>query len=247
MLKNEIIAWIRSYFAVNGPDASAVIGMSGGKDSTISAALCAKALGPEHVIGVLMPNGPMDADYWRAVDICKYLGIRAFTINIEEAYKAFDKQLSACNTYGSDYKHMATNIPPRIRMTYLYGIAALYHGRVCCTSNASERAVGYTTKWGDNVGDFAPLVNYTVTEVYQLGAELQLPTEYYQIPPADGLTGKTDEEVLGFTYANVDAWLNDDYESPCYPDKDVLAKIIKRNIASAHKRKHIANTCDIMR
>ena len=228
----QITNWIKKYFADNGPNANAVIGISGGKDSTIAAALLARALGKERVIGVLMPqNTQTDIDDSRRV--CEILGIQSYEIDIGPTvtalYGAIDEEV-AVNP--EDNPVVATNTPARIRMATLYAIAAMTHGRVCNTSNNSEIYVGYSTKWGDGVGDFSLFRNYTVRDVLAIGAAMdELPKELVFKLPADGMSGKTDEDNLGFTYKELDAYLMD-YE---YPSAEKTAKIVERNQSSRHK------------
>lgn len=233
--KNDVVAWIREYFAENGPNAKAVIGISGGKDSTIAAALCVEALGADRVIGVRMPQGTQK-DIQDAYDVCDILGIASYEINIGETCKDLYKQLDI-NLIDPSNPIIQTNTPARIRMTTLYAVAAAVNGRVCCTSNRSEAFVGYSTKWGDNIGDFAPLRGLTVTEVYQLGVQLNLPGRLVAKDPADGMSGKTDEENLGFSYYDVDNFINGKYEK--ISDGLLFTKILKRYHESRHKRSKI--------
>lgn len=204
----NIIKWIRDYFVDNGDsNTKAIIGISGGKDSTIAAALLVRALGPDRVIGVLMPNGKQK-DIDDAIQVCKILNIEYYNVNIDfvckELYGAIDGSISWDLTVAND-STIATNTPARIRMTVLYAIAALRHGRVCNTGNRSELYIGYTTKYGDLAGDFALLKEYTVSEVLKLGEALtELPRELVFKTPADGMSGLSDEDNLGFTYQQVD-------------------------------------------
>lgn len=201
----QIKNWIRNWFAENGPKAIAVIGISGGKDSTIVAKLLVDALGKDRVIGVMMPNGIQKdiSDSQRVVDL---LGIKSYTINIEDAYNGLLKQL---DNPSEDTK---INMPPRLRMTTLYAIAQSLPngGRVANTCNYSEDYVGYSTKFGDSAGDFSPCCEYTVTEMLQIGDALGLPTELVHKIPSDGLCGKTDEDNLGFTYTELDHYIKTD-------------------------------------
>ena len=221
--------WIKNYFVDNGnKDTVAVIGMSGGKDSLIAAALCVKALGPKRVLGVMMPNGEQK-DINDAMAAINYLGIESVTMNIEDAVNGVYNQLAGWFGISDTIK---TNTPPRIRMTVLYAIANEVGGRVVNTSNASERYVGWSTKWGDGVGDLFPLVNLTVTELLELGVHyLNLPRDLLFKTPDDGMTGKSDEENLGFTYEVLDKYIRGDE----MPDVDTLQKIKDRHNASRHK------------
>ena len=202
-VKNECVAWIRDFFAKNGPDCSAVIGISGGKDSSIAAALCVEALGKDRVIGVLMPRGEQH-DIDKAYLLVDHLGIRRYEINIAAAADAL---IAAMPAEFELSKQARENLPPRIRMATVYAVSQSCNGRVCNTCNLSEDWVGYSTRYGDSVGDFSPMSNLTVTEVKEIGHLLGLPAELVEKTPIDGLCGKTDEENLGFTYAELDVYI----------------------------------------
>ncbi len=202
-VKNDIVEWIREFFEKNGKGCNAVIGISGGKDSSIAAALCALALGRERVIGVLMPNG-VQADIDCAKMLVEHLKIKHYTVNVKAA---IDGLVSAMPNELRLSEQSKTNLPPRIRMSTLYAVSQSLNGRVANTCNLSEDYVGYSTRYGDAAGDFSPLANITVTELRQLGRELGLPTELVDKVPIDGLCGKTDEDNLGFTYAVLDRYI----------------------------------------
>lgn len=205
--KDEVVQWIRDYFTENGPECSAVIGISGGKDSTIVAALCVEALGKDRVFGVMMPNG-IQADIKDSIQVVKALGISSVTVNISGAYS---KLMAAVGSGLEDgvSEQTKVNLPPRLRMATLYAVAQSLPsgGRVANTCNMSEDYVGYSTKFGDSAGDFSPLANLMVHEVCQIGYELPVPRELVDKTPADGLCGKTDEDNLGFTYAQLDDYI----------------------------------------
>lgn len=202
--KDEIIVWIRNYFRKNGPDCNAVVGISGGKDSSIVAALCCEALGNGRVIGVLMPQGVQD-DIDVARDLVKHLGIKSFEINIAEAVNTL---LAKGRIAGlCDSKQARVNLPARIRMATLFMVSQSMNGRVANTCNASENFVGWQTVGGDGFGQFSPLSKLTVTEVKAVGRELGLPEKFIEKAPADGLTGKTDEDNFGFTYEFLDKYI----------------------------------------
>lgn len=203
--KDEIVQWIRNYFRDNGPGRSAVIGISGGKDSTIAAALCVEALGKESVIGVLMPNG-IQSDIQDSYKVVESLGINYHMVNIGDTVFALTDQLEGIIHVSEQTR---VNMPARIRMTTLYAIAQSLPngGRVVNTCNRSEDFVGYSTKFGDSAGDFSPLSNLMVHEVIQIGHELPIPVELVDKTPSDGLCGKTDEDNLGFTYAQLDDYI----------------------------------------
>ena len=202
-IKDQCVEWIRDFFKNNGPDCNAVLGISGGKDSSIAAALCVEALGKERVIGVLMPQGEQH-DIDMAHLLVNHLGIKHYVVNIKEAVDGIIKNLPADLAVTPQ---SLQNLPPRIRMSTLYAVSQSVNGRVCNTCNLSEDWVGYSTRYGDSVGDFSPLSNLTVTEVKEIGHLLGLPSELVEKTPIDGLCGKTDEENLGFTYAELDVYI----------------------------------------
>lgn len=203
-VKNECVQWIRDWFEANGKGCNAVVGISGGKDSSVVAALCVEALGRDRVIGVLMPKG-VQADIDMAIKLVDHLNIKRFIINIENTFNALAETLKEnLETFSEQTR---TNLAPRIRMTTLYGISQSMNGRVANTCNLSEDWVGYSTKYGDAAGDFSPLSNLTVTEVRAVGRELGLPDVLVDKVPTDGLCGKTDEDNLGFTYAVLDRYI----------------------------------------
>ena len=198
------VEWIREFFEKNGPDCNAVVGISGGKDSSVVAALCVEALGKDRVIGVLMPCG-VQADIDMSELLVKHLGIKSYVVNVEAAINGVkdavtDLELSV---------QAKTNLPPRIRMATLYAVSQSVNGRVANTCNLSEDWVGYSTRYGDSVGDFSPMSFFTVTEVKAIGRELGLPNVLVDKVPIDGLCGKTDEENLGFSYEVLDKYIRE--------------------------------------
>lgn len=230
----NIVDDIRHYFAKNGtPDTKAVIGISGGKDSTIAAALLAMALGSDRVVGVLMPEHEQK-DIQDSIRVCTILGIKYYAVDIGGAMDALVESMPE-EIFGQRNEFFYTNTPARLRMTTLYGIAALIGGRVINTGNASEAYVGYTTKYGDLAGDYAVLRDYYVREVYQIGEVLMkltnLPRELIYKAPADGMSGKADEDNMGFTYEELDAYLIDGQTPPA----DILHNITERHNRNKHK------------
>lgn len=214
---NDCIQWIKDFFEKNGKDCMAVVGISGGKDSSVVAALCAEALGKNRVIGVLMPQGEQsDIEYSKM--LVDFLDITRITCNIEGAV---NEVLESFEGVVLPTPQTTTNLPARIRMATLYAISQSVNGRVANTCNLSEDWVGYATRYGDAAGDFSPLSQLTVTEVKAIGRELGLPSELVDKTPTDGLCGKTDEDNLGFTYAELDAYIRDGIE----PSEEVKAKI----------------------
>ena len=203
-VKNEIVEWIRAWFEENGKGCSAVLGISGGKDSSVVAALCVEALGRENVVGVLMPNGEQfDIDVSKA--LVQHLGIRSVVINIHDAFKGMMGQLEGALDAISP--QTVQNLPPRLRMAAVYAVSQSVNGRVANTCNLSEDWVGYSTRYGDSVGDFSPLSLLTVQEVKAVGRALGLPDLFVDKTPIDGLCGKTDEDNLGFAYATLDRYI----------------------------------------
>ena len=224
---NGVVKWIQDFFAKNSDNGNAVLGISGGKDSSVAAALCVEALGKDRVIGVLMPNGEQ-ADIGYAIKLCKTLGIRHTVVNIANAVNAVCDGMKLNNGFVEapilQYEvsqQTMINLPARIRMATVYAVSQSNNGRVVNTCNLSEDYIGYSTRYGDAAGDFSPLSQLTVTEVKAIGRELGLPSELVDKTPTDGLCGKTDEDNLGFTYAELDAYIRDGIE----PNKEVKAKI----------------------
>ena len=202
-IKNDCVNWIRDFFENNGKGCNAVLGISGGKDSSVVAALCVEALGKDRVIGVLMPNGEQH-DIDCAYALVNHLGIKHYVVNIKAAVDGLVSSMPADLPLSFQ---STSNIMPRIRMTTVYAVSQSCNGRVANTCNLSEDWVGYSTRYGDSVGDFSPLSRLTVQEVKAIGYVLGLPRELVDKTPIDGLCGKTDEENLGFTYAELDRYI----------------------------------------
>ena len=222
-IKNECVQWIRDFFEKNGKGCNAVVGISGGKDSSVVAALCVEALGKDRVIGVLMPNGEQ-SDIDKAKLLVDTLGIQHFIINIKDAFDGVMNQLPFEPT-----EQTRQNLPPRIRMATLYAVSQSHNGRVVNTCNLSEDWVGYSTRYGDSVGDFSPCSHLTVDEVKQIGRLLGLPAELVDKVPSDGLCGQTDEEKLGFTYAELDRYIRTgEIENPV--SKERIDRLHKMNL-----------------
>ena len=232
------IQWIQEYYK-NNPDGKAIIGISGGKDSTIAAALCVEALGADRVVGVLMPNG-VQADIADSAQVCSILGIESHLIDIAMAYNNISMEIAhsfcandeqpLCTVWNN--KMFTTNMPARLRMATLYAVAALYpNSRVVNTCNASEDYVGYSTKYGDAAGDFSPLGNLTVREVLEIGDELGLPEHLVHKAPSDGMCGKTDEDNFGFTYEELDNYILGTGEV----SEETMEKIDRLHKSSRHK------------
>lgn len=228
-VKNDIVRWIREYMARNASaDTPIIIGISGGKDSSVTAALCVQAVGKENVIGVLMPNGiQKDIDISR--EFVEYLGIKSYEVNIKGIADMMDDDLyTATGLYVNDI--YMWNTPARIRMMVLYGIANILGGRVANTCNFTESRLGYDTKFGDQCGDFAPIADIYCTDVVKIGKACCLPSKFVDKAPDDGMCGKTDEERFGFTYA-----MAENYFSGRSVPMDVTRKIEQMAEKARHK------------
>ena len=218
-VKNACVQWIREWFDHNGKNCNAVIGISGGKDSTVVAALCVEALGNDRVIGVLMPQNHQE-DIEDSYAVINHLGIKHKVINIGPTVDFMLLQLYSCNDMTVS-EQTKINLPPRIRMATLYAVSQSVNGRVACTDNLSESYIGYSTRWGDNVGDFCPLANLTSEEVIAVGDACGLPYELTHKVPSDGLCGKTDEDSFGFSYEVLNRYIT----TGICEDKDIKEKI----------------------
>lgn len=196
------IAWIQEWFRKNGnAETKAIIGISGGKDSTVVAGLLVKALGADRVIGVLMPNG-VQADIEDSKRVVSHLGIKHYIININDAYKGLTKALNESGL--EETPQYISNTPARLRMTTLYGIGAMIGNcRVANTCNRSEDVQGYSTHYGDSAGDFAPVCRLTTEEVVAMGDYIGMPNDLTHKVPSDGMCGKTDEDNLGWKYSEI--------------------------------------------
>lgn len=203
-VKNDCVQWIRDWFEENGKDCNAVIGISGGKDSSVVAALCVEALGKNRVIGVMMPNKTQSdiADSYR---VCSFLGIEYITVDIGSSVERLQSSILHAGIELSEQSII--NLPPRIRMATLYAVSQCLNGRVVGTDNASEAYIGYSTRWGDNVADLMPILCFTSEEVVAIGDACGLPYELTHKTPSDGLCGKTDEDNFGFTYETLNKYI----------------------------------------
>lgn len=217
-VKDKCVEWIRDWFEVNGKGCNAIVGISGGKDSSVVAALCVEALGKDRVIGVLMPNGEQ-ADIDCARQLVDFLEIKNYEINVKPAIEAVKEAIAAAGIEETNQARI--NLPPRIRMTTLYAVSQNNNGRVANTCNLSEDWVGYSTRYGDAAGDFSPLSQLTVAEIKAIGNELKLPQNLINKVPIDGLCGKTDEENLGFTYEMLDKYIR----TGVCEDEEIKSKI----------------------
>ncbi len=225
---DELVLWIKDWFDKNGRDCKAVIGISGGKDSSVVAALCARALGKDRVIGVLMPNGEQ-SDISASYELVGHLGIEYHIVNIKSAYDGIIDSIKSSVPNISDQSLI--NLAPRLRMSALYCVSQSNNGRVINTCNLSEDWIGYSTRYGDAAGDVSPLALLTVDEVKAVGRVLGLPPSLVDKVPSDGLSGKTDEDNIGFTYASLDHYIR---TGEC-DDPELKAKIDRRHYANKFK------------
>lgn len=224
-VKDECVMWIREFFEKNGRGCKAVVGISGGKDSSVVAALLVEALGVERVVGVLMPCG-IQADIDVARKLVRVLGIKSIEINIESAVNGVLCEIEKILQISDQTR---INLPPRIRMAALYAVSQSVNGRVANTCNLSEDWVGYSTRYGDGAGDFSPLSKLTVTEIKAIGRVLGLPGDLIDKVPADGLCGKTDEDNLGFSYEELDLYIREGVE-PAIKIKNRIDEMHKKNL-----------------
>ena len=237
----ELTGYLRNWFNRFSDKSVAVVGISGGKDSSVTAALLKEALGADRVIGVMMPNGNQ-ADIEDSKHLCELLGIRHTTVNIQDYYNA------AINTFSSNEDGiikvtdpLKINLAPRLRMATLYAVAQAQDvpAFVVNTCNRSEDYVGYSTKFGDAAGDISVLQDFLVTEVRAIGDELGLPRELVHKAPSDALCGKTDEDNLGFSYADLDKYIlwkdENSSDKECPISKELVDIIEKKHVANLHK------------
>ena len=208
-LTRNCVNWTKSILEKNH-QTKVVLGISGGKDSSVVAAICAKAIGPENVIGVMMPNGEQK-DIADSQSLIAHLGIKSTTVNIGNAFNDLCNAINLGVELSYDTK---TNLPARLRMSTLYAVAQTVGGFVANTCNLSEDTVGYATLYGDNAGSFAPISKLTTEEVMEIGDDLGLPFELVHKVPIDGLQPKTDEDKLGFTYHEVNELIRKGIKGP---------------------------------
>lgn len=237
----DVVNWVKQYFQQNGPTAEAVIGISGGKDSTVCAAVCIAALGKGRVVGIQMPHNTQ-RDMQDSNDVIKFLGIKKFYGNIAPIVNAYYDIIDLADRSGEIPTIVKQNLPPRVRTTMLYTYANRYGARVACTGNLSETYIGWSTRWGDDVGDFAPFENLTASEVVAIGDALGIPSRFTHKIPEDGLTHKSDEENFGFSYKELDAYIRGDRSI----NPDTIMKIEAMHARSEFKRQPIPKFLPIL-
>lgn len=236
-VRDELVENIREYARMEG-FAKVVLGISGGKDSTVTAALCARALGSENVYGIMIPDG-IQKDIKDSELVCKSLGIRSTTVNIQEVHQTITNMLYFANKFFTNgweipvSKEADINVAPRLRMTVLRYIAQSLGARLAGTGNLSEITVGYCTKDGDTSCDFSVLGGLTSVEVVQVGLTMdEIPKDLVIKTPTDGLSGMSDEEKLGISYEDIHHFIRSDAAIR----QDVVEKIINKFVANMHKQ-----------
>lgn len=220
---DKLVEWLREYFNNNGKPINAVVGCSGGKDSTVVLAALVKAIGPERVYAILMPNDEQ-ADINDSYKVCQYLHLEPHVCNIAPAY------VGVLHSIMKDFQpseQAMINAAPVIRMATLKAIAQSVNGRFTCNGNLSEKYIGWFTINGDDQGALKPLINLTVTEIIQVGLALGLPEWMVKKTPSDGLCGSTDEDKFGFTYEVLDRYIR---TGKCEDEA------VKQKIISMHNR-----------
>lgn len=229
-IMSKTVDWIRWWFDVNGKGCNAVIGISGGKDSSVVAALCTRALGKDRVIGVIMPNvvQPDIEDAWAVI---RHLGITGIQVPVTNAVCDVISAMEVAGIKASSQTMI--NLPARIRMSTLYAVSQSVNGRVANTCNLSENHIGYLTRYGDGAGDFAPIGRMTCTEVIAIGHELGLPESLVNKTPSDGLCGKSDEDNFGFTYKELDQYIRGT-KIPDTPIKEKIDEMFVGNMFKTH-------------
>lgn len=234
---NNIVDFIKKYYKDNNLG-GAILGISGGKDSGVVAALLVKALGKENVIGVTLPCHSKEEDRIDAKLISDYYGIELINFDITSTFDAFKDELKSLGTFANEeVKNSDINLKPRLRMSTLYYLAALYSALkgktylVAGTSNKCELYVGYFTKGGDSVHDISLIADYTVEEVIKLGEYLKVPEKVLYKTPNDGLSNLTDEDKLGVKYKDIATYMEDS----TLLDKDTGEKIEKLHKNNLHK------------
>ena len=222
-LTKGVIDWLRAKQKEIGFK-RVVIGISGGKDSSVVAALCCAAFGTENVHGIMMPNGEQK-DIEDSVLLCNTLGISSQVVNIDKAFGSIVEQTIYVD---GEIKtpDALINLPARLRMATLYAYAQSHDAFVIGTCNRSEDVVGYATWGGDNFASLMPIAMLTTEEVMAMGDDLGLPEHLVHKTPVDGLQELSDEEKLGFTYHEVNELIREGKEGPNFWN---IMKMYKKN------------------
>ena len=232
---NGIVSFIRDYYEKNHLK-GVVLGISGGKDSGVAAALFAKALGSENVVGVTMPAHTDESCRNDAKLVAEKYGFELINIDLSDTFDAFHRQIEGLGAKGEDLVNSDINLKPRLRMATNYYVAAWYSAMkkgtylVAGTSNKCELYVGYFTKGGDSTYDLGVLNNYTVEEVIRIGEYLEVPAPVLYKAPNDDLSNRTDEDKLGVKYAEIASYMNGEEVS-----EEAREKIEKLHKNAAHK------------
>ncbi|WP_027339252.1 NAD+ synthase [Halonatronum saccharophilum] len=198
----QLVLWIRDKINEAGCD-GAVVGLSGGVDSSVTALLCKRAV-PDKTLGVIMPCRSNPQDKEDAQLLASAFDIEYKFINLEETYLTLLNSLGVSSEDGL----AVANIKPRLRMTTLYYYAASCNSLVVGTDNKSELKLGYFTKFGDGGIDLAPLGDLVKSEVREIAKVLGVPDKIIEKAPSAGLwDGQTDESELGISYDQVDEYI----------------------------------------
>lgn len=230
----KIIEFIKKYYADNNLG-GIVIGISGGKDSGVVAGLFAKAIGPENIIGVTLPCHSESTDATDAKLVADKYGFKLINLDLTSVYDTFEAEAKKIDDFVVS-EDSEINLKPRLRMSSLYYIAQMYTKKtgkvylVAGTGNKCEEYVGYFTKGGDSVSDIKTIADLTVEEVIKVGEVVEVPEKVLYKAPSDGLSGKTDEDKLGFTYADVARVINGEKVQP-----EVKEQIMKKHLGNQHK------------
>ncbi len=233
---NNIINFIKNYYKENNLK-GVVLGISGGKDSAIVAALFSEAIGPENVLGVTLPCHSEKTDKSDAIKVAEKYGFELINLDLTNVFDEFQNEVYKLGNFTEkELKNSTINLKPRLRMSSVYYLAALYSELkggtyiVAGTSNKCELFVGYFTKGGDSTHDISVINDYTVDEVIKIGEYLEVPNEVLYKTPSDGLSNQTDEDKLGVKYKDIAKYMNNEEL-----DEETKKKIEKLHKNASHK------------
>ena len=222
---DNLVEWLRD--SVKEANCKGIVyGLSGGVDSAVIAALSKLAFGDES-LAIMMPINSSFEDEIDAKLVIDKFHLNAITVDLSRTYSEF---VEVVEKGGNQMAY--ANVKPRLRMTTLYYYAQLKGYLVVGTSNKSEFTVGYFTKYGDSGSDLMPLVDFTKKEIFELARYLEIPDKIIQKPPSAGLfEDQTDEDEMGFTYNDLEKYINNEKI-----DERIEEKINKMVKISEHKR-----------